>query len=422
MKVPKNYALLLGSQFLGAFGDNAILAVILGPIMARYQAGEITGQDQSIANIFYTSLLFVPYLLFAPLAGYFNDRFPKTTGLLLGNGLKVTGALMATLNLVHDRSWLGIGYSMVGIGACMYSPAKYGILPEILPTERLVKANGTVEFLTLVAILCGNVFGAKMVDNLPLAGCYGIVVGIYLLSTILCLFMSPTPEHPGVLFRGNFQQFWQNVRGLVFKARLLKILVGTSLFWVCGAMMKMNFQPWGQQVMGFKTMTEVALLGLWLSIGVMGGSILAGQLHKLGELHWTRRYGWMLALMIASIASTKWAIAAGLENPRLLVTGLLIAAGFVAGLFLIPLNAALQAESHKGSLGKTIATQNLLENTAMLGGSSFAYMNVSIGFDPSQLFLALAGLVFVVSAFLYFPRPGVAQPAMAATQAEKGLA
>ena len=172
----RNYPLLLSSQFLGAFGDNVILAVILGPVMKRFLAGEISGHDQQVANIVYTSLLFVPYLFFAPFAGYFNDRFSKTRGLIAGNAIKMLGATLAWFSLLHDEYWLGIGYLVVGIGACLYSPAKYGILPEILPTERLVKANGTVELLTLMAILCGNICGAQIVDHLPLYVCYTIVI------------------------------------------------------------------------------------------------------------------------------------------------------------------------------------------------------------------------------------------------------
>jgi LPLT family lysophospholipid transporter-like MFS transporter len=169
-------------------------------------------------------------------------------------------------------------------------------------------------------------------------------------------------------------------------------------------MMKMNFQPWGQQVLHLKTMTSVALLGLWLSIGVMIGSVLAGQLHRLGELHATRRYGLCLAVIIALISGTSVMIRMGLENPKPIVIALLLIAGLFAGLFLIPLNAALQAESHQGKLGKTIASQNLLENVAMLMGSVFAYINVSVGVNPSQLFLALAILVALVSAFLGFKK------------------
>jgi LPLT family lysophospholipid transporter-like MFS transporter len=88
---------------------------------------------------------------------------------------------------------------------------------------------------------------------------------------------------------------------------------------------------------------------------------------------------------------------------RPFVITVLIVAGIIAGLFLIPLNAALQAESHQDKLGKTIATQNLFENLAMLAGSIFAYANVKVGFDPSQLFMGLATLVFVVVCFLKIP-------------------
>ena len=109
-------------------------------------------------------------------------------------------------------------------------------------------------------------------------------------------------------------------------------------------------------------------------------------------------------MVIAVIACTEYFIRAGFDHPRGLVIGLLLLAGLVAGLFLIPLNAALQAETPQGQLGKTIATQNLFENAAMLGGSAFAYFNVSIGFDPTQLFLALAALVAVVASFLGFAK------------------
>lgn len=403
----RNYPLLLSSQFLGAFGDNVILAIILGPVMKRFQAHEITAQSQQIQNILYTSLLFVPYLFFAPIAGYFNDRFPKTQGLMAGNALKMLGAVLAWFSLAHEEYLLAVGYLVVGFGACLYSPAKYGILPEILPAERLVKANGTVELLTLVAILCGNIFGAQIVDHLSLHFCYTIVIVIYAVSTLLNMVMIATPAHPEVHFKSTLAEFSGTVRFIFERKRLVKIVVGTSLFWICGAIMKMNFQPWGQQVMKFTTMTQVALLGLWLSIGVMIGSVLAGQLHKIGELHATRRYGVSLAIAVVLVSCTKYWMDAGFDHARAYVIALLIFAGIMAGLFLIPLNAALQAESHQGKLGKTIATQNMLENAAMLGGSAFAYFNVTIGFDPSQIFMALAGLIVVVSLFLGFPKQRV---------------
>ena len=133
------------------------------------------------------------------------------------------------------------------------------------------------------------------------------------------------------------------------------------------------------------------------------GSVLAGHLHQVGDLRTTRRYGAFLAVAIALLGAVKWLIGAGLPWPRPFAIGVLIVAGLFAGLFLIPLNAALQAESHQDKLGKTIATQNFIENTAMLGASVFAWINVKQGFDPSQLFYCLAVLVTVVVAWLKIP-------------------
>lgn len=403
MKAKRNYPLLLTSQFLSAFGDNAILALILGPILIQFNKHEITSYQQQVANILYTSLLFVPYVLLAPLAGYFNDRFSKTRWLIGGNILKLIGTAIAALSIVDGPIWMGIGYFIVGIGASVYSPAKYGILPEILPIERLVKANGTVELLTLVAILTGTISGAVLFDKLPLTTCYIVVMGVYAASTCMNFTMTTTPAYPEVLLRDSVSGFFKNAGSLLRNRRLARVLLGTSIFWICGAMMKMNFQPWGQQVLKFKTATEVSLLGLWLSIGIMAGSVLAGQLYKIGDLRATRRWGWLLSAAVAVLGSVDWLTHNGLDYPRVISITVLILAGLIAGLFLIPLNAALQAESHQDKLGKTIATQNGFENLAMLAGSVIALVNVRIGFDPSQLFLGLAAFVCIVTIWLRIP-------------------
>ena len=403
MKPARNYPLLLASQFWSAFGDNFILMVILGPIMAQFKEGKISAQAQSIANIYYTSLLFVPYVLLAPVAGYLNDRFAKNRWLLGGNLIKLIGTCLTALGLGAVPAWQAAGYFVVGIGSCVYSPAKYGILPEILPAERLVKANGMMEFLTLAAILTGSFSGALAFDHLSLIVCYAIVAGIYGLSLALNLFMSRTPSYPEVRFRHSLSGFFQNVGQLFSQKRLARILVGTAMFWICGAIMKMNFQPWGQQVLKLTTMTQINLLGLWLSLGLMAGSVLAGQLYPVGQLRATRPYGWLLAGTIAALGSVEWLLQHGLDHPKVLPLFILIVTGLAAGLFLIPLNAALQAESHKDKLGKTIATQNGFENLAMLGGSTLAFFQVKSGFNPSQLLLGLALFVALVVIWLNIP-------------------
>jgi LPLT family lysophospholipid transporter-like MFS transporter len=399
----RNYSLLLASQFLSAFGDNLILMIILGPFLTQRIKGEISEQAQSIANVYYTSLLFVPYVLLAPFAGYLNDRFSKNRWLLGGNLIKLIGAAITAIGIASNKVWLAAGYFTVGIGACVYSPAKYGILPEILPKERLVKANGLLELLTLVAILTGNIGGAMAFDRFPLAVCYSITMAIYALSLGLNLFMTRTPSYREVRFKGSVGQFFRNLGDLFSQKRLGRVLVGTALFWICGAVLKMNFQPWGEQVLKLQTMTAISLLGLWLSIGVMAGSVLAGQFYEIGDLRATRRYGWLLAAGIAMLGGIGWLLRQGIAHPMSLAVPVLMVTGLIAGLFLIPLNAALQAESHKDRLGKTIATQNGLENLAMLGGALIAFLDIKVGFDPSELFLALAAFVSVIVIWLKIP-------------------
>ena len=175
------------------------------------------------------------------------------------------------------------------------------------------------------------------------------------------------------------------------------------MFWICGAILKMNFQPWGQQVLHLPDMVRVSLLGLWLMLGLMIGNVLAGQLYAVGDLHATRRYGWIMAASVAALGGESSLMAMGFQYPNKLAAVLLIFTGLMAGLFLIPLNAALQAESHKDKLGKTIATQNGFENLAMFLGGVVAAIDVKVGFNPSQLFLALAIFVAAVVAWLKIP-------------------
>ncbi len=412
MKSNRNYTLLLSGQFLGAFGDNAILAVIVGQLTYLQKAGAITAAELRTSNTLYTSLLFLPYVLLAPLAGYLNDRYSKTAWLTGGNALKLLGAGVCGLSVWFGPLWQGLGYLLVGVGACFYGPAKYGILPEILPRERLVKANGTVELLTLVAILGGAIAGSVLADVFKdrVLVSYGVLGAIFGAALLCNFLMAPTPANPEVRLNRSVGEFTGHLRDLLRSPPLGRVLIGTALFWVCGAAMKINFQPWGLDVLNLPDNTQIALLGLWLSVGVMAGSVLAGQLHAVGDLRRTQRYGFALAGMLALLWSVDtlgfWRTPVVQLGPLHLVVpvvALLIATGLVAGLFLIPLNAALQAESHPDKLGKTIAVQNLFDNLGMLLAGLFVFAGVKAGLSASGVFLGLAVAVAALVAWLRIP-------------------
>jgi len=408
----RNYPILLTSQFLSALGDNAILAVIVGQLTYLQKAGALTEAQLRTHNTVYTSLLFVPFIVLAPVAGFLNDRYPKTAWLAGGNGLKVIGTLLCTLSIAFGPIWQGIGYLMVGVGACVYGPAKYGILPEILPKDRLVRANGMVELLTLVAILGGGIVGSVMADRWKdsVLTSYGVVMGIYLGSLLLNMMMQQTPANPTVHWKTNPPPPWEHAQLLAKAPRLSRMLLGTGLFWVCGAAMKINFQPWGLNVLRLPDNTQIALLGLWLSVGVMVGSILAGQWFQIGDLRRTRFFGFALGTTLALLFSVEplefWrhpVIQAGPLHLVVPVVGLLIGTGIAAGFFLIPLNAALQSESDPGKLGKTIAVQNLVDNIGMSCASLLCLISVKANISASGVFLVLAAITTAIVFFLKIP-------------------
>ena len=410
----RNYPLLLSGQFLGAFGDNAILAVIVGQLTYLQKSGAISAAELRTSNTIYTSLLFVPYVLLAPLAGYLNDRYAKTSWLVGGNALKLLGTGICALSVRFGPTWQGLGYLVVGIGACFYGPAKYGILPEILPRERLVKANGMVELLTLCAILGGAIAGSVLADVFKdrVLVSYGVLGGIFGAALLLNFLMTPTAAKPAIRLAASVAAFGDHLRDLFTSPRLGRVLLGTAVFWVCGAAMKINFQPWGLEVLHLPDNTQIALLGLWLSVGVMAGSILAGQLHAVGDLRRTQAYGFALAALLALLYSVNsfafWRTPVVQLGPLHLVVPvvlLLVGAGVAAGLFLIPLNAALQAESDPAKLGKTIAVQNLCDNLGMCLAGAYVFTSVKTGLSPSGVFLGLALGVALLVTWLKFSRP-----------------
>jgi LPLT family lysophospholipid transporter-like MFS transporter len=237
------------------------------------------------------------------------------------------------------------------------------------------------------------------------------------MSGVLNLFMTRTPFDPNIRLRASFREFFSNFSELLASPRLRRVLVGCSLFWVCGATLKINFQPWGLNVLHLQNNTQISLLGLWLGVGIILGSVLAGQLHRVGDLQWTRRYGWLLGgavALLASVGSWSFWIDRQVVVPAVVpmvggatiflpIALALVAIGTLAGLFLIPLNAALQHESHPERLGKTIAAQNLTDYLGMILASGYVTAAVGLKLSEGGVFLGLAALLALAMCALQIP-------------------
>jgi LPLT family lysophospholipid transporter-like MFS transporter len=407
MKSNRNYFLLLAGQFLGAFGDNFLLKALLGPLTYQQTSGQITEQYVNDQNALFSLVFFVPFIALASVAGFLNDRMPKTSWLFGGNVLKLLGTAVGLCGvwLHHEafaasRLWQVVGYCIVGIGACVYSPAKYGILPEIVPAERLVKANGTVEMLTLVAILTGIGGGAACYDHFrSVTPCYLVSLGLYGAALAFNAAMTRTPCNPAASARGSTVEFGRSLWALVTNPRLGRVLLGCGLFWFIGAVLRNNLQAWGLVVFreaGVQDITNEKLVSLLIGLvlGIVAGSLLAGQLHKLGDLSWTRRYGMFMAvgILLLGFLGGRWGLAP--------VVGVLIVTGIFAGLLIVPLNAALQAESDQTKLGKTISIQNFIDYSGMAVGSGFLGLLTRFDLSPELVFVVLAVVVAAIAVAL----------------------
>ncbi len=343
------------AQFLSAFADNALLVAAIAHVKAEGAASLVP-----LLQEFFV----VPFILLAPFVGPFADSLPKGRVLMIGNALKLAGAL-AMAGGMHPLA----AYGVVGVGAAAYSPAKYGILTQFFRPGRLVRANGLIEGSTIVAILMGVVAGGLLADR-SLSLALGFITLCYVLALIANLFIPHlAPEHPQ---RGNgvrvlIVDFVRSVRGLWGMADARLSLAGTALFWGSGATLRLMLFAWVPVVLGIQDNATPANLMGTVSVGVIAGAVLAGACIPLSRVNRALLAGALIGPIILLLAYSQ---TMGLS------IALLLALGACGGAFVVPLNALLQARGHETvGAGRALAVQNLCENGAMLllvGGYAFA--------------------------------------------------
>jgi MFS transporter, LPLT family, lysophospholipid transporter len=399
---PRNYRLLLVGQFLGAFGDNFLLAAILGPLTYALASGRVTEASINGENALFGLVFSVPFIFLAPIAGFVNDRMPKTRWLVGGNLVKMLGTAVGLCGVFASAATTShsvqvLGYAIVGIGACLYSPAKYGILPEIVPNERLVKANGTVEMLTLVAIVAGLGGGGVLYDRtLSLPACYGASLALYAVALAFNGAMTRTPCNPAASLLHSTGEFASSFLMLVRNRRLGRILLGSALFWFAGSTLKSALQGWGLRVFAQAGITSVTnlklvLLKIGMVAGIVAGAMLAGQLHRTGDLTKARRYAFLLAAGLAGLGLL------GGNFGLTLVVLVLVVTGGAAGLLIVPFNAALQSETDQSKLGKTVSIQNCTDYIGIAVGAAYlAFLSRHVP-DPNHDLVVLGITVAVIT-------------------------
>lgn len=392
------FYIILAAQFLSALADNALLFAAIALLKELHAPAWHTPVLQE-AFIF-------SYIVLAPFVGAFADSLPKGRVMFVSNNIKILGCIAMLLGINPL-----IAYGIVGLGAAAYSPAKYGILTEYLPPEKLVLANSWMEGLTVLAIVLGAVIGGVLISpsiaapmllwwDVPVIDtgidtapelAIAIIVTLYIAAAIINLYIPrvaldhrPLSRNPIFLlgeFWHNFKLLWKDPLGQVS-------LAVTTLFWGTGATLRLLVLSWAAIALHYD-FASAAKLTAWVAVGIAIGAVLAAKFVKLENSVKVLPIGIAMGIVVLFMIPI---------TNSLLATVLLIGIGAMGGYFVVPMNALLQ---HRGHLlmgaGSSIAVQNFNENLSIFAMlalyATMEKINLSIYIIITVFGLMLAGIM-----------------------------
>ena len=394
----RGFYTIMSAQFFSSLADNALFVAAVELIRI---SGGAEWERAALVPMF---ALF--YVVLAPFVGAFADSRPKGEVMFISNAIKVVGCLMMLFG-THPL----LSYAIVGLGAAAYSPAKYGILTELLPASQLVKANGWIEGLTIASIILGVLVGGQLVGSHVSEYLLGFDLpfidtgidsapesAILLLITFygLAAWFNTRIPKTGVEMRAMpknlvalLPDFWDcNTR--LWKDRLGQIsLATTTLFWGVSGNLRYIVLAWSAVALGYSTTQASSLVGV-VAIGTAVGAIVASLRMKLHQstLVMPLGIGMDILVMGMNFIDNVWVAA-----PFLILLGAL------GGFLVVPMNALLQHRGHNlMGAGRSIAVQNFNEQACILLLGGFYSFSTGMGLSA---FGAITAFGFVVASFMW---------------------
>jgi MFS transporter, LPLT family, lysophospholipid transporter len=367
----------LGSQFLSALADNALIFAALAVVHRQsYPAW---------AGPLLQEFFIVTYVLLAPFVGAFADARPKGRAMLWANGVKLAGAVAMCLTINPFLS-----YAIVGAGAAAYSPAKYGILADLVPPTFLVKANSLLESATIASILLGAVVGGALTDwsingaLITVAACYAAAM----LGTLLIPKLKAPKARADFAVATSVKDFAKQTASFLRAPDLRAALIGTGIFWGAGAALRFLLIAWVPAELKIEGTSVPGYLTGMVAAGIAVGAVLAGRFVKLKTAQRAIPAGILLGIGVSLLPLVKTLPAAFV---------LMAFVGACSGFLLVPLNALVQQRGNeRGGVGSAIAIQNLFENLCMLALMS-AYTGMTYARMPTNVIALCFGVLVALS-------------------------
>jgi acyl-[acyl-carrier-protein]-phospholipid O-acyltransferase/long-chain-fatty-acid--[acyl-carrier-protein] ligase len=367
----------LWTQFLGAFNDNICRMVVTFLTIEAFvrSSSHSTVSDPAKSGAALVGVVFIlPFLLFSGYAGHLADVVSKRRVLIGAKWLEVAAmvAMIPALVLAaRGVIWPSLGILfMMALQATIFSPAKYGLVPEAWPADDLSRANGLLEMSTFVAIVLGTAVGGELFQRWRgepwITG--GVLVVLALIGVAASYGIPLTaPARAHARFPVNpFGEVTAGARRLAANRNLLMTVVGLSFFWFLGALIQLAVLPLGIEELGAGEAASARLFTA-LALGIGAGSLVAGRLSgdriELGLVP-IGGFGMGLgSLVLVGVVPVYWA-----------VFGALCAVGFAGGWFAVPLNALLQQKPDAGEKGRILATNNVANTVGILLASAVLYL------------------------------------------------
>jgi acyl-[acyl-carrier-protein]-phospholipid O-acyltransferase/long-chain-fatty-acid--[acyl-carrier-protein] ligase len=379
----------LATQFLGALNDNvfrmALSLMAMGAALARGESGGVLGLVGAI--------FILPFVLFSGWAGWLADRVGKRSVLVSVKVLEVGVMGLGVLAFLSGRleALLAVLFLMA-LQSTLFSPAKYGILPEMLPARELSRANGLLEMSTFLAIVLGTSLGGLVYGALSgqVVWIGVVLVAIALTGLVTSLGIRRVPAtRPAAPFpRNPWGEIVRGGRRILADRPLTLAVAGTTWFWLAGALVQMDLILLGKESLGLED-GWVGLLGTALAVGIGLGSLLAGAVSG------NRIETGLVPLGALGMAAGSLGVA--LASGSFAATALALAAlGFAGGFFVVPLNARVQHRADPERKGQILATVNVAQTGGVLAASGlFALMSGTLGMSAEAI-LALLGAATLV--------------------------
>jgi len=400
MAMKRGFYTIMTAQFFSSLADNALFVVAVELLRG---GGAPEWQSAALVPMF---ALF--YVVLAPFVGAFADALPKGRVMFISNAIKVVGCLLMLTSL-HPL----LAYAIVGLGAAAYSPAKYGILTELLPPSQLVKANGWIEGLTIASIILGVVLGGQLVG--PLVSGYllaidvpGVDLGIARpaeAAVVLLVFVyglaawfNTRIPRTGVALRhmprntlALLPDFWI-CNSRLWRDRLGQIsLATTTLFWGVSGNLRYIVLAWAAVALGYSTTQASSLVGV-VAVGTAVGAVVASVRMRLEHATGVMPLGIAMGLLVVllNFIDNVWVAAP-----------FLILLGGLGGFLVVPMNALLQHRGHNlMGAGRSIAVQNFNEQACILVLGALYSFSTGVGLSAfaaiTAFGLLVAGVMWII--------------------------